>query len=87
MFELADRLVGIYKTENCTKSVSINPRAYGIQASGPMQVTPRLLSERSNTGGSEITRNVDKSTTPMRGVLPVGDAMPELSTGNDISMS
>jgi structural maintenance of chromosome 4 len=89
MFELADRLVGIYKTENCTKSVSINPRAYGIQASGPMQVTPRLLSERSNTGGSEITRNVDKSTTPMRGVLPVGDAMTdsELSTGNDISMS
>jgi len=25
MFELADRLVGIYKTENCTKSVAINP--------------------------------------------------------------
>ncbi|KJE90125.1 hypothetical protein CAOG_01474 [Capsaspora owczarzaki ATCC 30864] len=25
MFELADRLVGIYKTENCTKSVTINP--------------------------------------------------------------
>ena len=24
MFELADRLVGIYKTYNCTKSVSIN---------------------------------------------------------------
>jgi len=27
MFELADRLVGIYKTENCTKSVTIDPRA------------------------------------------------------------
>ena len=25
MFELADRLVGIYKTENCTKSVTLNP--------------------------------------------------------------
>ena len=25
MFELADRLVGIYKTNNCTKSVVINP--------------------------------------------------------------
>ena len=24
MFELADRLVGIYKTDNCTKSVTIN---------------------------------------------------------------
>lgn len=27
MFELADRLVGIYKTHNCTKSVAINPHA------------------------------------------------------------
>ena len=26
MFELADRLVGIYKTYDCTKSVTINPR-------------------------------------------------------------
>ena len=25
MSELADRLVGIYKTDNCTKSVTINP--------------------------------------------------------------
>jgi len=25
MFELADRLVGIYKTNNATKSVTINP--------------------------------------------------------------
>ena len=25
MFELADRLIGIYKTFNCTKSVAINP--------------------------------------------------------------
>ena len=25
MFELADRLVGIYKTDDCTKSVTINP--------------------------------------------------------------
>merc|ERR1712113_803366 len=27
MFELADRLVGIYKTDNATKSVTINPVA------------------------------------------------------------
>jgi structural maintenance of chromosome 4 len=25
MFELADRLIGIYKTDNATKSVTINP--------------------------------------------------------------
>ena len=29
MFELADRLVGIYKTDNCTKSVTVDP--YKIQ--------------------------------------------------------
>jgi structural maintenance of chromosome 4 len=28
MFELADRLVGIYKTYDATKSVTINPRMF-----------------------------------------------------------
>jgi hypothetical protein len=28
MFELADRLVGIYKTNNTTKSVTINPKLF-----------------------------------------------------------
>lgn len=28
MFELADHLVGIYKTNNCTMSLTINPRAF-----------------------------------------------------------
>ena len=31
MFELADRLVGIYKTDNTTKSVAINPKAILMQ--------------------------------------------------------
>ncbi|KAL4010601.1 hypothetical protein IC575_030103 [Cucumis melo] len=30
MFELADRLVGIYKTNNCTKSITINPRSFSV---------------------------------------------------------
>ncbi|CAL4126837.1 unnamed protein product [Meganyctiphanes norvegica] len=30
MFELADRLVGIYKTYNATKSVTINPSKFGV---------------------------------------------------------
>lgn len=30
MFELADRLVGIYKTYNATKSVTINPGKFGL---------------------------------------------------------
>ncbi|KAL5203523.1 hypothetical protein ABZP36_014475 [Zizania latifolia] len=28
MFELADRLVGIYKTDNCTKSTTVNPGSF-----------------------------------------------------------
>uniref|UniRef100_A0A7N0V152 Structural maintenance of chromosomes protein n=1 Tax=Kalanchoe fedtschenkoi TaxID=63787 RepID=A0A7N0V152_KALFE len=30
MFELADRLVGIYKTDNCTKSITINPESFSV---------------------------------------------------------
>ncbi|KAF8072407.1 SMC4 [Scenedesmus sp. PABB004] len=30
MFELADRLVGIYKTDNATKTVTINPREFVV---------------------------------------------------------
>ena len=32
MFELADRLVGIYKTDNTTKSVTINPGNFTVGA-------------------------------------------------------
>ncbi|KAG2182444.1 hypothetical protein INT43_007374 [Umbelopsis isabellina] len=32
MFELADRLVGIYKTDNCTKSVAVNPQRIAMLA-------------------------------------------------------
>lgn len=32
MFELADHLVGIYKTNNCTKSITIDPRSFIVAA-------------------------------------------------------
>lgn len=32
MFELADRLVGIYKTNDCTNSIAIDPHAFTIAA-------------------------------------------------------
>lgn len=31
MFEIADRLIGIYKTHNTTKSVGINPKTIVLQ--------------------------------------------------------
>lgn len=42
MFELADTLVGIFKTFNCTKTVTLNPKFYGIIDPG------RLLSAQDN---------------------------------------
>ncbi|XP_076044466.1 structural maintenance of chromosomes 4-like protein gluon [Oratosquilla oratoria] len=55
MFELADRLVGIYKTYNCTKSVTINPAKIGCCAEenpacktnnlGSNAVPPAILSQ------------------------------------------
>ncbi|CAB9521168.1 Structural maintenance of chromosomes protein 4 (Fragment) [Seminavis robusta] len=48
MFELADRLVGIYKTNNCTKSVSIDPKAFAVACEQNGVRTPkRVLSEKS----------------------------------------
>lgn len=53
MFELADRLVGIYKTNDATKSVTINPKVYETllptKSSGPgtpMNKAPRTPSRR-----------------------------------------
>ncbi|XP_047311246.1 structural maintenance of chromosomes protein 4 [Impatiens glandulifera] len=31
MFELADRLVGIYKTDNCTKSITFDPGSFSVK--------------------------------------------------------
>ena len=33
MFELADRMVGVYKTHNSTKSVTINPKEFAAALS------------------------------------------------------
>ncbi len=33
MFELADYLIGIYKTDNCTKSITIDPHSFAVPAS------------------------------------------------------
>ena len=48
MFELADRLVGIYKTYDCTKSVTINPKCFAN--CGNIVI---------NDGGSNNTGNVN----------------------------
>jgi structural maintenance of chromosome 4 len=50
MFELADRLVGIYKTDHCTKSVTINPKAFAVASrqNGIRTPAKRALADKSN---------------------------------------
>ena len=54
MFELADRLVGIYKTDNATKSVTINPSAFASSLpSKPSNGTPGQPTVRATLGESD----------------------------------
>jgi structural maintenance of chromosome 4 len=50
MFELADRLVGIYKTNNATKSVTINPKQIAMDAS--LQAKAQAAAQAIAAGGA-----------------------------------
>ena len=45
MFELADRLVGIYKTNNTTKTVAINPGSFKVGANQLEQMSQDTTAE------------------------------------------
>ena len=45
MFELADRLVGIYKTNNATKSVTIDPKLFAQAHHAPGSSAHTLLQQ------------------------------------------
>jgi structural maintenance of chromosome 4 len=55
MFELADRLVGIYKTHDATKSVTINPRMFAVATAskGKLLAAASRASESSEGTGRE----------------------------------
>ncbi|KAF9958569.1 hypothetical protein BGZ70_009140 [Mortierella alpina] len=54
MFELADRLVGIYKTDNKTKAISVNPSAITVLRPTPVASTP---------GGSGVPGHMRRLST------------------------
>jgi len=70
MFELADRLVGIYKTNNCTKSVTIDPSAFGVQGQQngyvPPTPAPPALAENTNTNKREGNPSAAKESVRRR---------------------
>ncbi|GAM21303.1 hypothetical protein SAMD00019534_044780, partial [Acytostelium subglobosum LB1] len=62
MFELADRLVGIYKTENCTKSVTINPKAF-IADNNNTNTTSTNNDEDNNSNKSKLSQQSSSSSS------------------------
>ncbi len=61
MFELADRLVGIYKTNDATKSVTINPKLFENATAG--------VSARPGTAGVKTSGAAAAKAASM----PLGD--------------
>lgn len=62
MFELAHRLVGIYKTSNCTKSIAIDNKDLKTQAKPPAPVPKGIL--RPGFTGHRSGSSVDVAATP-----------------------
>jgi structural maintenance of chromosome 4 len=69
MFELADRLVGIYKTQNCTKSITIDPKAFSKR--GFSSSTP--FNDRTNANLNSMREN-DKSNITAKRKLPTSQS-------------
>ena len=57
MFELADRLVGIYKTDNSTKTVTINPAEFTV--SGTENDAPTAAGKPQRTKGGDANKGND----------------------------
>jgi structural maintenance of chromosome 4 len=67
MFELADRVVGIYKTHNASKSLPLNPHAFGqVLASA----TATAQGARSSADGNHGS-NDKENRAPVQQVLSV----------------
>lgn len=46
MFEIADRLIGIYKTQNTTKSVATNPKILAVKGLEELGLPACSVAER-----------------------------------------
>ncbi len=58
MFELADRLVGIYKTHDATKSVTINPKLFENATQGVKRVSLNENTASNGSGGKKVLADV-----------------------------
>lgn len=60
MFELADRLVGIYKTDNATKSVAINPHQFQVGAAA----AAAARQQQQQCGAADVAAEMDQEQRP-----------------------
>jgi len=65
MFELADRLVGIYKTFNSTKSITIDPKAFSNKALNGTHISPFRDSTNLMTDEKDSLQDPDVDTSQM----------------------
>jgi len=64
MFELADRLVGIYKTQNASKSIAINPKSFASSSIGNQKGSHRLsgaLNDATNNTGTSLLNGKNRT--------------------------
>jgi len=64
MFELADRLVGIYKTQNASKSIAINPKSFALARTKGLQ--------RNSTSSAVPFADATNNESTFNGGLPSG---------------
>jgi structural maintenance of chromosome 4 len=61
MFELADRLVGIYKTHDATKSVTINPKVFQPLIASGEEAQQNQVASAGKASTSKVTANNSSS--------------------------
>lgn len=75
MFELADRLVGIYKTHDCTKSVTINPGLVEALPPPPSLVpaspAPEVLGRKNSQAAAKASDREAVPSQPKRARPPL----------------
>mmetsp|Transcript_13427 Transcript_13427/g.38169 ORF Transcript_13427/g.38169 Transcript_13427/m.38169 type:complete len:1387 (+) Transcript_13427:62-4222(+) len=79
MFELADLLVGIYKTKDISKAVAINPHVFRVATAGnakhlpsPAPAPPALQDDAAHAEDAESAVPGSKRPAPGDGAVPAG---------------
>ncbi|VDN02672.1 unnamed protein product [Thelazia callipaeda] len=80
MFELADRLIGIYKTFDCTKSVAIDP--YIVQSIiKPLHALKEVKKGNMKSNDKQhVNNDIDLTQVPFREEFKVSDEMTNTNT-------